>query len=300
MITRGSKYFYGAAAVAYVTALLYGFITEASAGGGVFETMSNGGVVDAIVGPISFGWKGGVGDQIGYSVLMGFAGTMLVLGGFCSAFRDGSAEAIAEIQGGRVEDGRVVGAGVDLRIATPTGLSHWPIIGAFSVGALVVGAAVSKELFVVGCIGLAIVVVEWTVRAWSERATGDPARNREIRDRFMHPIEIPIGAALGIAVVVFSMSRILLAIPKVGATFFIIILAAVIFAIAILLANRPNLKRSVMVAVLVIGGLAIIGGGIAAGIAGPRESEGEGAAPAASQVQLTAGSIDPDGVAVGH
>ena len=31
MITRGSKYFYAAAAVAYFTALVYGFITGAAA-----------------------------------------------------------------------------------------------------------------------------------------------------------------------------------------------------------------------------------------------------------------------------
>ncbi len=297
MITRGSKYFYGAALVGYLTALVYGFVTGASAHGGVFEVMSSGGIVDSIVGPISFGWKGWVGEQVGYSVLMGFAGSMLVLGGMCSAFRDGSAAAAAEIQGATVDlsTGEITGS-ADLRIATPFGLSFWPLLAAFSVGLVVVGAAVSTSLLVIGCIGVVVAAFEWTVRAWSERATGDPALNREIRNRFMLPVEIPIGAAIGIGILVFSVSRILLAVSQLGATFFIIIVASLVFVVAIVLANRPHLKRSVLVAVLLIGGLALIGGGIAGGIAGPRESEegaGEGAA-----AQL-APSIEP-GPAAGH
>lgn len=272
MITRGSKYFYGAAVVGFLTALVYGFITAASAQGGVFAVFSDGAVVDSVIGPISFGWKGFVGDQIGYSILMGFAGIMAVLGGFTSAFRDGSPEAIAQISGGTVTDGKVSG-GVDLRVSTPQGLDMWPIVGAFSVGAAIVGLAVSSTLFVIACIGLIVVTIEWTVRAWSERATGDPAENKAIRDRFMHPIEIPVGATIGIGLIIFSMSRILLAVSKLGAVFVIIAIASVIFAVAIVLATRPHLKRSVLVGALLAGGLLIIGGGIAGGIAGPRESE---------------------------
>jgi hypothetical protein len=272
MITRGSKYFFGAAVVGYLTALLYGFITAATVQGGVTAIFQDGGAVDAIVGPISFGWKGLVGDQVGYSILMGFAGVMAVMGGFTSAFRDGSPEAIAQVSGGTVEDGRVSG-GVDLRVTTPQGLDVWPIVGAFSVAAAIVGLAVSSTLFVIACIGLVVVAVEWTVRAWADRATGDPEQNRAIRARFMHPIEIPVGATIGIGLIIFSMSRILLAVSKLGAVFVIIILASAIFGVAILLATRPQLKRSVMVGALLVGGLLIIGGGIAGGIAGPRESK---------------------------
>lgn len=272
MITRGSKYFYGAAVVGVITALVYGFITGASANGGVLNVFDEGNLVNSVVGPLSFGWKGWVGDQVGYSILMAFAGTMAVLGGFTSAFRDGSPEALAELEGATVENGRVAG-GVDLRVATPQGLTYWPIVAAFSVGAVIVGLAVSSTLFVIGCIGLVVATVEWTVRAWSERATGDPAENKAIRDKFMHPLEIPIGATIGVALIVFAMSRILLAVSKVGAVFVIIILAAVIFAAAVAIANRPQLKRSMLVGALLVGGVVIIGGGIVGGIVGQREIE---------------------------
>jgi hypothetical protein len=304
MITRGSKFFFGAAAVGYLTALLYGFLTGAAAHGGVLDVFSNGGLVNSIVGPISFGWKGWVGDQIGYSVLMAFAGTMAVLGGFTSVFRDGSPEALAELQGATVDKGEITGARVDLRVVTPQGLSMWPIFTAFSAGAAIVGLAVSTVLFGIGCIGLVIAGVEWTVKAWSERATGDAAQNKAIRDHLMHPLEIPIGATLAIALVIFCMSRILLAVSKVGAVFFIIILATIVFVVAILLAARPQLKRSVLVGALLVFGVLIIGGGIVGGVAGPREkedhSEEESLGASSLVVDLPAGQFGTDGAAVGH
>ncbi len=303
MITRGSKYFFAAAAVGYLTALIYGFVTGAAAHGGVLDVFSNGDIVNSVVGPLSFGWKGWVGDQIGYSVLMGFAGVMAVLGGFTSVFRDGSPEALAQLQGATVERGEITGARVDLRVATPQGLSFWPVFAAFSAGAAIVGLAVSTVLFGIGCAGLVIAAVEWTVKAWSERATGDPAQNKAIRDHLMHPLEIPIGAVLGSALIIFCMSRILLAVPKVGAVFFIIILATTVFVVAILLASRPEMKRSVIVGALLVFGLLIIAGGIWGGVAGPREEEEnseESLGAATYVVDLPAGHIGIDGPAVGH
>lgn len=305
MITRGSKFFFGAAAVGYLTALIYGFVTGASANGGVIEVFSNGGLVNSIIGPISFGWKGWVGDQVGYSILMGFAGVMIVMGGFTSVFRDGSPEALAELQGATVEKGEITGARVDLRVVTPQGLSFWPILTAFSAGAVIVGLAVSSVLFVIGCLGLVVAGVEWTIKAWSERATGDPVQNKAIRDHMMHPLEIPIGATLLIGLVILSMSQMLLAVSTVGAVFFIIILATIVFVVAILLANRPNLKRSAMVGALLVFGVFIIAGGILGGVAAQGETEndsGEESLGAASYVVEvpSAGHIGIDGPTVGH
>ncbi len=305
MITRGSKYFFGAAAVGFLTALVYGFVTGASANGGVLEVFSNGGLVNSIIGPISFGWKGWVGDQIGYSILMGFAGSMVVLGGLTSVFRDGSPEALAQLQGVTVEPGQVPTGSVDLRVITPQGLSFQPIVAAFSVGAAVVGLAVSSTLFVIGVIGMVVVTVEWTMKAWSERATGNPATNAEIRNKIMRPLEIPIGATLAAGIIIFSMSRILLAVPKVGAVFVIIAIAVAVFGGAILLANRPQLKRSVLVVAVLVFGLLIIGGGIAGGVAGQREKEQHGKeesmqAPGQAVLATVGADNETDGSAVGY
>lgn len=303
MITRGSKFFFGAAAVAYLTALLYGFLSGAAAHGGVLDVFSNGDIVNSVLGPISFGWKGWVGDQIGYSVLMAFAGIMAVMGGFTSVFRDGSPEALAELQGATVDKGEITGARVDLRIVTPQGLSVWPMVTAVSTGITIVGLAVSPVLILIGGIGLIVSTVEWTVKAWSERATGDPVRNKAIRDQMMHPLEIPIGATLLIGLIILCMSQILLAVSKIGAVFFIIIFATAIFVAAILLAARPQLKRSVMVGALLALGVLIIAGGIAGGVAGPREKEKhseEKSLGVSSYVVDAPGQSSTDGTAVGQ
>ncbi|CAB4547385.1 unannotated protein [freshwater metagenome] len=271
MITRGSKYFYGAAAVGLLMAFAYGMITGASNNGGISAVLSSGGLVNSIVGPLTFGYKGWVGDQIGYSILLAFAGLMAAIGGFLTAFRDGDAEALIQIQGpGTTSDN------ADLRVVTPQGLSYWPIVGAFSAGLIIVGLAVSGILVAVGCLGLVVVIVEWTVRAWSERATDDAAANSALRKKLMYPIEIPIAATVGALAIVFLMSRILLAVSKTGAAIVIILVAVIVFGVAVFLSSRPHLKRSVLVGALLIGAVLLLAGGIAGGISGPRESEHSG------------------------
>lgn len=277
MITRGSKFFYAAAIVGFVSAIVYGFLSGAAAHSGVIGVFSDGDVVNSIVGPLTFGWKGWVGDHVGYSVLMGFAAVMAALGGFTTAFRDGSPDVLVEMEGGDPA------TATNPSVLLPVGLSYWPLVGAFGVGIATVGLAVDTILFWVGVIVLAIVVVSWTVRAWAERATGDQAANRELRHDLMDPLEVPVLAVLTLAVIVLCVSRLLLALPQAASVYVIIVAAVVVFVLAFVLAGRPELKRSVVVAVLLVGGVVIIGAGIAGGIAGEQhvgEEHGAGISPA--------------------
>ncbi|MCB1257471.1 MAG: hypothetical protein KDB26_10220 [Microthrixaceae bacterium] len=289
MITRGSKYFFGAALVAYLTALIYGFITGAAAHGGVISTITDGGLVNSIIGPISFGWKGWVGEHVGYSTLMAMAASSAVIGGFFVVFRDSDAEAIIPLQGADVTPETA-----DLRVQVPQGLSPWPILCALAAGLMVVGATYTKAAFVLGAVLLAVGTFQWTVRNWSERLTPDPARNVALRDKLMGPYNIPIAAIIGIAVVMFLMSRILLALPSMGAVFVIIASAAAVFVIAILLAGRPDLKRSVLIAALVAGGLVLLLGGIAGGRAGTYKSNSHGGEEGAPATTVLHGTGDVD------
>ncbi|MCP4435289.1 MAG: hypothetical protein GY812_07320 [Actinomycetia bacterium] len=265
MITRGSKFFYTAAAVGYLSALVYGFLTGASDQGGVTQVFSDGGIVDSIIGPLSFGWKGWVGEHVGYTVLMSFSAVMLVLGGFHTAFRDGDAEALAEVEGVEV---------ADLPAPTPPmGLSIWPLTVALGIGVGIVGLALSTFLFWAGVVLVAAGALEWTVRAWSERASGDSAANAGYRTQLLAPMEIPIAAVLVIAVIAVAVSRVLLAVPKSAAVYVIIVLAAVVFGVANLLARRPDLRGRVVGVVTLVGVLVIVGAGIAGHISGEREIE---------------------------
>lgn len=246
MITKGSRFFFGVAVLAYVGAIVYGLST----GGHVF-------------GVFSFGYKEGVGEHLGYTVLMGLAVTSAALGFIVLAMRDADPEAEAQI--------------LHLDHVPPAEsvnrTNFWPIVAAFSLGAMAVGLVVGSQLFVAGCIGLGIVIVEWGIRNWADRRTGDPEVNREIRNRIMYPIEIPVGALLCIAVMVGLVSRILLATSKEGSAGVAIVVAVVVLLVATLIATKPRLSANLIAALLLLGGIAVLAGGITAASIGPRDFE---------------------------
>ena len=82
MFTWGSKYFIGIFVAAFLGAVAYGLIT----GGGP-------------VGVISMGYKGGVGEHTGYTILMSTSLLSLFLGVMSVITRDGDAEDMAERAG---------------------------------------------------------------------------------------------------------------------------------------------------------------------------------------------------------
>lgn len=248
MITTGSKFFYALAAALLATGIVYGWST----GGDV-------------IGPLSFGYKGGVGDLVGYTTLMAAGFLALFVGFATTAFRDADPEAEAEY------------LGVDTA-PTPTapGTSYWPVVGAFGVGLTVVGVALDSAFFVAGLLLLAAVAIEWTVQTWAERATGDPAVNREIRNRFMLPLEVPIAGFAGIALVIFGFSRLFLAISKENAVWAALAAAAVVFVVGTVLSTRPHLRTDLVAGLLAIAAVATLGIGIASSVAGQREFEHHG------------------------
>ena len=89
MITTGSKFFYGLAALLVVAAVVYGY---ASGGGGL--------------GPLSAGYKGGVGEHLGYGILLGAAVASLFTGFCTTAFRDADPEPTAAAARHRCAPGR--------------------------------------------------------------------------------------------------------------------------------------------------------------------------------------------------
>lgn len=249
MITTGSKFFYGLAALLAVAAVAYGY---SSGGGGV--------------GPLSAGYKGGVGEHLGYGILLGAAVASL-FAGFCStAFRDADPEPAAASGTGALP----------AVTTTTTGTSFWPVVGAFGVVLTLVGAVLNNVFFVAGLIALGAVAIEWTMQAWADRATGDPAVNREIRNRLMLPIEVPIAGALAIAVVVIGYSRVFLAVSKLGAVWIALAIAATIFVIGTALSLRPRIRTDLVAGLLATAAVVTIGLGIFGAVAGEREFEHHG------------------------
>lgn len=261
MITRASKWFFGLAAFSWLAGLIYGITTNGL--GGVVETAGSVGSVDALLGPLTFGYKGGVGDHFGYATLMGAAAISLVLGVITSAFRDADVEAVAEL--GDAESIPPV--------SEPSSLSPWPIAAAVGATLAVVGLATEPVIFMLGAVILGLVTIEWTVSAWADRATGDATLNAEIRNRMMNPIELPLAGLATALAIAFCVSRIFLASSVNGAVAIASLLLVLFLAGGVAIGSLPHVRRAIVLGVLVAGVVIVIAVGIIGGVMGPREFE---------------------------
>lgn len=244
MITLGSKLYFGLTLFALIAAMVLG--------------LASGGTP---LGVISFAWAGPVGDQLGFVVLTGLGATTFFLGVVTTAFRDADPDAQAQVVGSETLPGA----------HPPAHLSPWPIVAAVGVAVVILGLVIEPLLFALGIALLAAATIEWTVSAWSDRATGDPEANRALRNRIMSPIELPAASLVGVLIFVFFASRVLLAVSKWGAVAILGVAAVTILGVATAITLRPTVSRSVVTLCLLIGGIALVGGGFAGLAAGERE-----------------------------
>lgn len=243
MLTTSFKLYFGMAAGALVAAITFGYTTGGSN-----------------TGPLSLGWKGAVGNHTGYLILIGVAATSAFLGILFVSFRDADPKTAAELLGVEQPPPQL-----------PTQPSYWPLVAMFAVAAMVLGLVLSSVIFIIGVGLLAIVAIEWAMQAWADRATGDPRTNRELRDRIMHPIEVPVVAALGIAAVPLGASRVFLSSSHLGAVWVASIVSAVVLGIAVLLVLKPRISKNIVASIVLVGGLAFIAAGITAAVIGERD-----------------------------
>ena len=249
MLTTGFKFWFGLCVAMVIAAVFAGYTT------GGTET-----------GPISLGWKGGVGNHVAYTLLMVGAAVMALMGITSQAFRDGDPEAALEL--------------LDLEEPPPAQPivenSWWPSFGALGVSILVVGLVVHPAIFVIGLVIVVVVSLEWTMTNWSEKATSDPGKNRELRENLLRPIEIPVIAAAGIGVLVVAISRILLATSASGAVLAATIIGLVIFGVAFFISRRPTFSRGLVQSVVLLGCIGILIAGIISALIGERDFHHKG------------------------
>ena len=155
--------------------------------------------------------------------------------------------------------------------STPPGASIWPAVAALGGVLVVVGLVTYSPVFVFGVIALLAAAVDWMVQAYSERASGDPSYNAAVRERIAHPLEFPILAAVGVGVIVYSFSRIMLFLSKTSGPAVFGVVAALVLAVGFVIAFVPTLKSGVIASISVIAGLGLVAGGAAAALDGERE-----------------------------
>jgi hypothetical protein len=246
MFTTGSKWFLGLGTLSLVLAAVYGWAT---------------GGTD--LGPVTGGYWGGVGDHLGYTLLVSIGLLSILMGLVSLATRDADAAALAEL----------VGSDAAPQAVPPADPAYWPILGAFGAGLVVLGLVISNVLFVAGFFVLLAVLVEWMVLAWSDRATGDAGANKVVRDRLMAPFEVPLAGALVLGVAIFAFSRVFLTASKLGAVGAATVLAVAILAIGVLLASRPKVSANMVAGVLAFSAVGVIALGVVSVARGERTIE---------------------------
>jgi len=164
------------------------------------------------------------------------------------------------------------------RDAALTRTSMWPLVTVVGVVLLILGLVVAQIYFILGIVVVLAALTEWLVLSWSESASDDVAHNESARHRLLHPIEFPVIATLGLGVIIFSFSRIMLAISKSAGAVVFMVVATLVLLVGTWFALRPALKTALVSGICVIGAVGIVAGGIGGTGAGLRTDLAEAAA----------------------
>ena len=176
------------------------------------------------------------------------------------------------------------------------GAGPWPL--ALALGSVVVAVGLVTQQSVV-LVGIVIVVVaggEWMVQAWSEGASDNVEYNEAVRSRVANSLEYPVGAAVGIGIIIYSFSRVMLWLnTKTSTTVVFAVTAAVVLAVAFVIASRPKMSTGAVGGVIAVGAVAVVAAGAFTGVDGQREiSEFE-----STSVWQEEGILHPDEYAEG-
>jgi len=190
------------------------------------------------------------GGSLG-SVALGFlAATLIFLGSIASYVRDGhvlSTETAAHSTAPSAQ--------------RAAGRSWWPLGTALATGFMIVGLVSYPGIFKVGITLVFAMLGQWMIQNWSDRASGDANYNEKVRSWVVHPLEIPIGASLLLAIVVLSFSRIFLSVSKSAGPIVFGLVGALVLLIAGVISVRRGTSRNVVAVIcgVVLAGLSGIG-----------------------------------------
>ena len=153
----------------------------------------------------------------------------------------------------------------------PPGASIWPMVFAVGAAAVVLGLVSQQSIFTIGLVILLAAGAQWAVQAWAESASNDSTTNAAVRGRLANPLEYPLLGAFAVGGIAYALSRIMLWLSKTNTVIAFVVLATVVACIAFIFAARPSVKRGAIGGAMTIGAVAIVAGGVAAGVDGERD-----------------------------
>ena len=194
-------------------------------------------------------------SDLGVIALFGLAGSGALIGAMALFTRDGDV----------YEGEEAVGAS-----STGGSPSFWPIVFAFGAALVLTGLATVSAVFILGIAVLIGGGVEWSIQNWADGASADQKFNQFARARAISAIEYPGLAAVGLGVIAFFFSRVVLAVSKESGPIIFIVVATAILVVGVLIATKPSMKGTLTVVVSVLAVLALAGAGTFAALSGER------------------------------
>ena len=148
----------------------------------------------------------------------------------------------------------------------------WPLLVGIGATTVTLGLVTSRAFFVLGLVAIIAGTIEWLIQGWSERASADAKYNAEARDVLVDPLELPVAAAIGAAVVVYAFSRVMLGLPSPTATVAAFaIVAALVLGVGTLVGMKRGVSKSTLTGAFSLVAVVLVAGGAVAGLNGERE-----------------------------
>lgn len=200
------------------------------------------------------------GSSLGSVALIFLAISLLFLGGIASYVRDGhvlSTDTAAHASAPAAQ--------------SASGSSWWPLASALALGMVVVGLISSPGIFKIG-IALSIAMFgEWMITNWSDSASANAAYNDKVRGWVVHPLEIPIGGALLMTVIVLSFSRIMLSAASESGPIIFAVAGTVVLVGGSLVSVRRGVSKRLVGGACAVALVALTGVGLAMAFSGERQ-----------------------------
>jgi plastocyanin len=151
--------------------------------------------------------------------------------------------------------------------------SPWPLATAVAAGILAVGLAVGRTLITIGIAAAFIAAVGWLAQDWREDPSFTPREGAKIGERLIAPLGLPALALALVAVIVLSVSRVLLAVPKDASIAIAGGMAVLLLVVFFVLSSRPRMARSGLVFLSGFAFVSLVAAGSVSAAAGYRTFE---------------------------
>lgn len=125
--------------------------------------------------------------------------------------------------------------------------SPWPFLAAVAAGFIGLGLAINHVLVIIGVVVGVLTLAGWLSQAWREDPSFSRREGAWVSGRLITPVGLPVIALLLIAVIVISISRILLTLPRAGSILVAFCLALALLFAFFALSSRPHLTRNSLI-----------------------------------------------------